>query len=685
MNLCKKTIKFVLIVLLIAVSNFVIAQKSLITFQLDSPILIDGTFEPEKWQKADSASNFIQMEPQTGEAASEKTVAYFGWHEDKIYAVFNCYQSTPVVAKNQSRDALSKNDDLIAVILDTYNDNRSGYIFFSNPLGTQIDIKVNDDGRNMDINWDTEWKSEAKVYDWGWCVEFEIPFKSLKYKKGIENWGINFGRVIRSNSETSYWSGALSDDFRISQSGVASGIETPGSKMKVSIFPYLSIFKTNNENWSVDGGGDVSWQISPNVSFNGTINPDFATVEADQQQINLTRYELSYPEKRLFFQEGNDMYNTRIKTFYSRRIQDIDFGSRLNGKIGKMQFNVLNVKTPQLSDEEPTTIFTAARAKFDFLESSTMGVTFVDKSWEDGFTRSVSMDYIMNLGKLWKLTGQFVSSTPGDFWSHSAWFMRFARENNIYHIHFRYTEIGENFQENVNQTGFVTDDDRREMDNDITYKWWLQNNTFEYIDFQSFNNVFWSLENNNLRSWYFTDAVNFYFKNRFNFEYAYNNEFKGEDNERYEKDFYNHKHTFRLGYNTDEWSHALLSYTTGDNFDRDFNLISGGGRVKLFQNLSLSYFANILKFNPDDENNSTFINVVIANYNFTKDLWVKLFAQNSTKNDNVYLYGLMGWRFKPPFGAFYLIYSHDHYGKEVGMQDTDNFFVKLTYPISILD
>jgi hypothetical protein len=656
---------------------------------LESPLTIDGIFESEKWMNADSASNFVQMEPQPGEAASEKTVAYFGHDGNKIYAAIKCYQSTPVIAKNQSRDALSKEDDIIALYLDTNNDNRSVYAFFVNPLGTQIDIKINDDGRNMDINWDTEWKCESKIYDWGWCAEIEIPFKSLKYKKGIENWGLNFGRVIRSNFETSSWSGPLTDDFRISQGGDASGIKTPGSKMKVSIFPYLSIFKTTGEDWNADGGGDIRWQISPNVSFNGTINPDFATVEADQQQINLTRYELRYPEKRLFFQEGNDMYNTRIKTFYSRRISDIDFGGRLNGKIGKTQFNVLNVKTPDLSTDsiyDPAKYFTAARAKVDILKSSTLGLTFVDKSWSNGFSRSVSLDYIMNLGKLWKITGQFVGSTSdisqdakNVFRDNSAWFMRFARENNIYHIHYRYAEIGKNFQENVNQTGFVTDDDRREMDSDITYKWWLRNNTFEYINLQSFNNVFWSLETGDLRSWYFTNSANFYFKNKMNFRYAYNNEYK-----LYEKDFYNHKHTFTLGYNTDEWSYALLSYTNGYNFDRNFNLITGGGQIKLFQNLSLSYTANLLEFSPDTDNNSTFINVVTANYNFTKDLWLKLFAQNNTKNENIYVYGLMGWRFKPPFGALYLIYSHDKYDENTDNPNSNNFFVKLTYPISLL-
>jgi len=221
-----------------------VAQKSIRAFQLNEPIKIDGVFEPEKWIGADSAVNFIQMEPQPGQASSEKTVAYFGWHEDKIYPVFNCYQSTPVIAKNQSRDALSKNDDLIALILDTYNDNRSGYVFFANPLGTQIDMKVIDDGRSMDLNWDSEWKSDTKIFDWGWCVEFEIPFKSLKYKKGIEDWGINFGRIVRSNFETAYWSDALTQDFRISQSGKLTGVQIPDKKMKLSIFPYLSVFKT---------------------------------------------------------------------------------------------------------------------------------------------------------------------------------------------------------------------------------------------------------------------------------------------------------------------------------------------------------------------------------------------------------------------------------------------------------
>lgn len=668
-------------ILTLVLAFFVIStkgQKAINVSHLEAPVVIDGEFEEELWKESEMATGFVQMEPQRGKPASERTEVFLGIHGQQIFVVFKCFQSTPVIAKNQNRDAWSKNDDLVGVLIDSYNDSRSGYFLGTTPQGIQIDSKINDDGRNVDVNWDTEWNCAVKEFEWGWCAEFGIPFKSLKYKKGLATWGINFSRIIRSNFETVYWSGTLSDDLRVSQGGVANNIVTPKSKMKLAIFPYASLFKTSGKDWKFDGGGDIRWQISPNVSFNGTVNPDFATVEADQQQINLSRYELSYPEKRLFFQEGNEMYGTRIKTFYSRRIRDIDFGNRLNGKIGRTQFNVLNVRTPEIA-EEPGTWFTAARAKLDFLKSSTLGLTFVDKSWNDGYTRSVSLDYLMNLGKTWKLTGQFVGSAPGDFWDHSAWFMRFARENNVYHYHIRYTEIGKDFRDNVNQTGFITDDDRREIDSDVTYKWWLKNNTFEYIHFQSRNNIFWSKTTGDLRSWYITDALNFYFKNKLNFEYAYNNEYK-----LFEKEFHNHKHRFELGYNTDEWSHAIFSYTTGDNFDRDFYLVSGGGQIKLLRNLSLSYTGNRLKFSPDNEDNSTFINVLTANYNFTNDLWLKVFAQNNSQTDNRYFYGLLGWRLKPPFGALYLIYSHDEFD-ETGIPDSDNFFVKLTYPISLVD
>jgi len=685
----KIVLRTVYLILLCLLSCFAQAygQRSLKAYPLSAPITIDGIHEPGVWAAADSASGFFQMEPGPGEAASQTTVAYIGYDQNYIYLSVNLYQETDVVAKVMNRDVLTKGDDAFALVIDPYNDNRSGYGFWTNPLGTQTDFRINDDGRSIDPNWDTEWISASRVHEKGWALEMAIPFKSLRFKPGSDTWGINFGRVMPANLETVYWSGTLSDDFRISQGGKLKGIVVPDSRSKLTLFPYASLSYENNEMTGVsnkvkpDVGGDVKWQITPNVTMDGTINPDFATVEADQEQINLTRYELNYPEKRLFFQEGNEMYGTRIKTFYSRRIQDIMYGAKLNGKAGKYNFNAMNVRSLQMDDEDqPPSFFTTARVKRDFLESSSVGLTAVDKRNDSAFVSSFSADYVLNLGETWKLTGQFVASAPGDLLSHSAWFVRFAKERNYYHMHVRYTELGENFRDNVNQTGYVVDDDRREVDSDLSYRWWIRNDLIRYIEVETRNNVFWARTTGVLRSWNINESVEFYLQNRFSLEYRFNNEFK-----LFDKKYYNHRHSFDLGYNTAEWSYAEAGYSFGHNFDRDFQRFSLEGRVKITEKMAVEYSGDYIKFTPDEDNISTLINVLSVNYNFTKDLWIKLFAQNSTANSKIYFYGMAGWRFKPPFGAVYLIYSHDQEAELMGdLARADAVFLKFTLPISII-
>lgn len=656
-------------------------------FYMDSPIIIDGVHEPGKWTGADSAVSFVQMEPWPGEAATRSTVVYVAYDAENIYISVNLYQEDEVLAKVMNRDVLTKGDDCFSLVIDPYNDNRSGYGFWTNPLGVQTDFRINDDGRNIDVNWDVEWLTASTVHSRGWSLEMAIPFRSLRFKSDSDTWGINFGRVSPQNLETVWWSGTLTDDFRISQGGKLTGIDPPDSGSKLTLYPYATLSYENNEFTGVkqklrpDAGGDVKWQISPNVTADATINPDFATVEADQEQINLTRYELNYPEKRLFFQEGNDMYKTRIKTFYSRRIQDILYGAKLNGKAGKYNFNAMNARSLQMSDgDEPPSYFTTARVKRDFLESSSVGLTAVDKRNDSSYVTSISGDYVLNLGETWKLTGQFVASVPGDLLSHSAWFVRFAKENNFYHMHVRYAEFGENFRENVNQAGYVVDDDRREVDSDLSYRWWFNEGFFRYIEVGTLNNLFWARTTGVLRSWNVNESVEFYLQNRFSLEYRYNNEYK-----LFDKDYYNHRHSFELGYNTAEWSFAELGYSFGHNFDRDFQRLSLEGRVKITEKMAVSYEGDLIRFTPDVHENSTFINVVTLNYNFSNDLWIKLFAQSSTSTSKVYVYGLAGWRFKPPFGAIYLIYSHDQEAELMGdLARADALFLKITLPISVI-
>jgi hypothetical protein len=608
------------------------------------------------------------------------------YDDNYIYFAFKCYDQNPetIVSNIRKRDQLQKSDDAVLVVLDPYNDKRSGFAFLINAVSTQTDLRIADDGRRIDENWDTQWQASARITDWGWSVEIAIPFSGISYDANLDTWGINFGRVIRKNSESAYWSGELNDDLRISQGGLLSGLYFPQKETVFTLTPYTTLRfedsdKTgNHDKWLTDIGGDVAYHITSSLIANLTVNPDFATVEGDQEKINLTRWELSFPEKRLFFIEGNEQYATRIRSFYSRRVGDIDYGGKIIGKIGDYTISALAAKTPEdTSLGSSYTVFSTVRLKKDILESSTIGLTFANKDWQGGSTRSLSADYVLNLGSSWKLTGQFVASTPGEFWKSSAYFVRFARESNIYHYHIRYSDTGENLKENVNQTGFIRDDDMREIDSDLIYIWWFDKSIFKYIHAETRNNIFWS-HKGTLRSWYITEYLRFYLQNRFNIDFVYNNEFK-----LYEKKYYNHTYNIVLGYNTDEWASAETEITWGKNYDRDFTLLEANMRTRLSDNLAIEYELNKLDYDPDPEDDSTIINILTLDYNFTRDLWIRILAQNNSGEDEIYFYGLFGWRFQPPFGALYLIYTADE--KELPHPNYNEknkiFYLKFSYQI----
>ena len=423
------------------------SQEIVQAIKVENPPQIDGVINESEWNKTDSISNFTQLEPAKGQLASEKTIVYLGYDNKNVYVAFQCFQDKDVTANVQTRDNLKKSDDVIALVLDTYSDNRSGYCFLVNPLGTQTDFKITDDGRNINSDWDGEWKSATSIFPWGWSVEIAIPFRNIKYSSSIDKWGINFGRIIRNNAETVWWTPDINDDFRISQSGVLEGIKPPEVKDRFLITPYASMRYEDSDISGVDNkvrfdaGGDVRFNISPNLNLDATFNPDFASIEGDKQKIDLTGWEISFPEKRLFFQEGNEMFDTRYKLFYSRRIGDINYGGKFTGKVGDFSMNVMSVRSVENEDAgEPASFYSVVRVKKDIFKSSTIGMILVDKSSDTSMVRSYGIDWVLNPGKSWKITGQLMGSTPGDFLKNSGGFIRVAHESNKHHIHIRYTK-----------------------------------------------------------------------------------------------------------------------------------------------------------------------------------------------------------------------------------------------------
>jgi hypothetical protein len=509
-------------------------------------------------------------------------------------------------------------------------------LFQVNANAVLTDAKVTNDGRNVDYLWDAEWEARTLQGENKWVAEISIQLKNIQYNSGTDVWGINFGRVIRANQETVWWK-AVSDNYRISQGGTLTHLNYKSKiRPNLTLFPYATGRYEDSDLTGVHekvkgaAGLDLRYQYGSNLIANMTINPDFATVEGDKEQINLTPWELRFPDKRLFFQDGNEMFGTRISTFYSRRVDAMQFGGKINGKAGKYQFNALFAKTEtNQATSDPQAWFNAVRIKRDILNSSVLGLTYADKITDSIYVRSVSLDYVLNLGKTWKLTGQFVGSAPGNLKTHSAWFLRFARKNNLYHYHIRYTNVGTDFRDNVNQTGFIRDDDRHEIDSDINYSFWFNQN-LRYLYLSGKNNVFWS-QAGTLRSWFVTYSTRMYWRNRMSFDFAYNNEYK-----LFEKEFYNYFYQSELGYNTDEATFARSAYRFGRNFDRDFQLWQVNTRFKLLQKLAITYEIDYLHYKPDPTSNGTTIHVLGADYFFHKNLWIRIFTQMNSISNKFY-------------------------------------------------
>lgn len=654
-------------------------------------INIDGKITAQEWPAAIFQSDFIQMEPHPGKLSTEQTAVAVQFDDQNIYIAFLCQKSypDPVIARETRRDQLEKQDDVVSVVLDTYHDSRSAFWFMTNALNSQVDMRISDDGKSLDTNWDAGWEVVTAISDSGWSAEFAIPFKSLRFDPSQKVWGVNFGRFIPKTLETSYWAGETDNDFRVSKFGMLTGLEFPQAASALRFIPYTTFRNEtfSSERWDNMTGLDLEYRYQNNITTNLTFNPDFATVEGDRERINMTRWELSFPEKRKFFLEGGDLFQSRITPFYSRRIEEINVGAKAIGKIGPYTFAVIGVNAKRTEDNPltsrdeslPEYNLGVVRLKRDVLKSSTVGMILVEKRWPNDYNRVLGLDGVFNLPQQLYVTTQLVVGAPGSFDKNYGGFLRLARENNIYHYHLRYTEYAENFQERVNGIGFIKDDDRRELDAAAEYKWWVKKSGIEFLSYESNYNAYWAKTNGTLRSWEVVQEVYCYFKNKF----SLNTEFV-RDYQLFEKGFQNYALELGLGYNTEEWSATEVMYQQGRNFDRDYWLIAGETRFKIQDKFSIEYELEKLNFNPDPENESTWLNIATFNYQFTPDLFVRLFTQHRTENNRVYVYGLFGWRFKLPNSAIYLVYTRDDFDRP-GLSRNNNeiFFVKLAYDFGI--
>ena len=383
--------------------------NSLEAMYIEGIIRIDGRLNEAEWSMAPRISNFTQRELHENQPATERTEVAVLYNNQTMYIGVWCYDSEPhkIIAKEMKRDFNDGLDDNVKIIIDTYNDKRNGFQFIVNPNGARADLQVFDNGSSTNRFWNGVWDVRTTRTSEGWFAEFEIPLATLKFrddKEGGERvWGFNVERNIRRKREQVFWQG-WSRDSRIEQvnrAGYLTGLKQLSNRSFIEYKPYAIGGASNiNENsvnqGTFNAGGDINYLITPTYRLNVTINTDFAEVESDREQINLTRFPLFFPELREFFLEGADYFDfgfggNRIIPFYSRSIGldsnrnpvPILGGMRLLGKEGGSTLGVMSVQTAG-TETAPSTNYSIASWRQDVLEQSTIGMMTVNKITPEG-------------------------------------------------------------------------------------------------------------------------------------------------------------------------------------------------------------------------------------------------------------------------------------------------------------
>jgi hypothetical protein len=411
------------ILYLLVYCSFFITIRSVFTQQslpnvikanrIHSKIQINGGLDEPEWNLAQHITKFTQQELSEGEPATESTEVAILYDEINLYFGVWCYDSEPkkIIAKKMEWDFEDNTDDVFKLIIDTYHDKRNGYRFTINPNGAMADAIVIDNGNQTNEDWDGVWIVATQTTDEGWFAEFKIPFSTLKYQSGRNHtWGINFARIIRRKLENVRWQGWSRDAKfnQVSRAGTLTGLTGIGNIKLLEFRPYTIGGVENRPGLKsqsiTDFGGDINYLITPKMKLNLTINTDFAQVESDKKQINLSRFSLSYPEKRKFFLEGKNFFDfdlgDRIRPFYSRRIglaQDgsevpILGGARILGKQGNSTFGGMLIQTGK-KDSIKSSNYSVIRYKHDIFEESTIGIIGINMAESNHFNATYGMDF----------------------------------------------------------------------------------------------------------------------------------------------------------------------------------------------------------------------------------------------------------------------------------------------------
>jgi hypothetical protein len=459
-----------------------------------TPPVIDGHLDEPAWQTAAKLADFRQLEPNEGAPASEPTEVFLGYDADNFYIGARCHDSQPdrVVATVLTRDADVNFDDTLQIVLDTFHDGRSGFLFTTNPVGIQVDALVRNEGEEVNLDWDGIWTVVTSRDSGGWTVEMAIPWRTLRFpSRPVQDWGFNVERYVARKQEKSYWKPmqrayGFYARYKISQYGELTGLEGARQGSRFHLAPYLIAGGEQppgggSTSGVTHAGGDLKVNLTSDLVADLTYKTDFSETEADEEDVNLTRNSLLFPEKRPFFLEGSNLFYFGDRPepyhaadtflFFSRQIGltadgraqiPLLGGVKLTGHEGDYGLGVLSLQTEATRKpdgyggtiDEPRTTYSVFRVRRSLEGGSSIGVIGLSKDATGEQNRVGGADWDLALNQNLRTGGYFAkSSTPGITnadWAGSSdlyWDSRNTR------FHYAYTEIGQGFNDEL---GFIT-------------------------------------------------------------------------------------------------------------------------------------------------------------------------------------------------------------------------------------
>ena len=712
-------------------------ERVLTIGETSETIILDGQLNEPVWQDADRATEFWQYFPFDSSLAVSRTEVRMVYDEDRIYIAAILYDDLPgeYVTQSLRRDYRGPASDGFSIVIDPFLDRTNGFFFGINPFGVRREGLIangGEQGDDLDLSWDNIWQGEVTQYEDRWVAEIAIPFNTLRYREGVEHWGINFYRIDTKYNERAIWSRMPRqlNLFNLAFTGTLQWdkpLLKPGST--VSLIPYAAggasrdYLADTDWNGRLDAGGDAKIAITPSLNLDLTINPDFSQVEVDVQQTNIDRFELFFPERRQFFLENADLFASfgfqNARPFFSRRVgvaidsttgQNVQnrilLGARLSGKVNKnWRIGLLNMQTAR--DEgigQPSYNYTVAAVQRQVFGRSNISAIFVNKANFDdqpidlqnpadgSSNQLIGLDYnLASADGRWTGKAYYHQTFDGDNgpepFSHGAT-LNYNRLR--FFAGWEHQIVGRGFDAEV---GFVPRQDFQRVNPTIGFNIFPQSDWINRHQFSLSNNWIWNDQ------WGITD---YNFALNYSLDFQSSAGFNASLLSNYVKLFAPFNPTgnpeqlfqpgddfvqtgFLVAYNTDlrKAFFGRIQLISGGFFNGNLRQLSGeiNYRYRQYATLALNYTINRIDLKEGFDDATLYLVGPRVDLTLTRNLFFTTFIQYNSQFDNININSRLQWRFRPVSDLF-IVYTDNYFPESLQPKNRALVF-KATYWLNL--